>query len=331
MGNCLGRKSIDRKKHLQQTTSTRTVRTTSKFSYHDQVSPISTSISTQTRTPSICSPVFEVKQSSSLSNADEKCDNEVMQDDLTSLLATLHETFTTLSTSSSVSSAPSLVVPWKKFKADPTETDTREDNQGSAITLLVRTQDALMGHLFSTNKEKDDQQVPLSLLPSQSGRSNESFSFSSSGFQDRFFLEASDASSAPSLSESSLSSLSRSTTPFSSEDQLILSSSSSSSAVLSFSPPLINHNRGRSSNYSDLIYLNRPWPTETYAFLLPMTSSRSPQDLLLNEFHQKITFHPCLQLRSVIDDVVQQQGIRIHRRSQSVLIEHDELECVHLR
>ena len=187
-----------------------------------------------------------------------------------------------------------------------------------------------MGHLFSTNNEEDDQQVPLSLLPSQSGRSNASFSFSSSLFQDLLFLEASDASSAPSLSGSSLSSLSRSTTPFSSEDQLILSSSSSS-AVLSFSPPLINHDRSRPSNYFDLIHLNRPWPNETFAFLLPMTSSRSPQDLLLNEFHQKITFHPCQQLRSVIDDVVQQQGIRIHRRSQSVLIEHEELECVQMK
>ena len=132
------------------------------------------------------------------------------------------------------------------------------------------------------------------------------------------------------LSESSLSSLSRSTTPFSSEDQLIFSSSFSS-AALSFSPPLINHDPGRPSNYSDLIYLNRPWPDETFAFLLPMASSRLPQDLLLNEFHQKITLHPCHQLRSVIDDVVQQQGIRIHRRSQSVLIGHDELECIDLK
>ena len=187
MGNCLGKKATDRKKRLKQATSIVSASAALKLHCHDQVSPISTSISIQTQPPTICSPVLELNQSSSLSNTDEKCDHEVMQDDLTSLLATLHETFTSLSTSSSVSSAPSLS-PWKKFKADPTETDTREDHQGSSITLLVRSQDALMGHRFSINNDDDDQQVPLSLLPlSRSGRSSTSFASLDLYFKIYFF------------------------------------------------------------------------------------------------------------------------------------------------
>jgi hypothetical protein len=159
------------------------------------------------------------------------------------------------------------------------------------------------------------------------------------------------------LFDSSLSSLSCNTTPFSSQDRLILSSSpsSSSSAILSpisssaiipTSPhsnktnQSVNQNGSRSIPYSEQIYLNNQLsylfpPNEIFTTVLPSSSSsssaRSNNDLFINEFHQNIISHNCKTLSTVIDNVVQQQFIRIHQCSKVILIEHKELECEHLK
>jgi hypothetical protein len=162
-----------------------------------------------------------------------------------------------------------------------------------------------------------------------------------------------DTSPSPSLFDSSLSSLSCNTTPFSSQDRLILSSSSSSSSSAVISPLLstaiiplppsshsnkINQSNGsRSLTYSEQIYLNNQSSyllssNEILTTILPaLSSSRYNNDLFINEFHQNILSHNCKTLRTVIDNVQQQQFIRIHQSSKVILIEHKELECVHLK
>ncbi len=175
---------------------------------------------------------------------------------------------------------------------------------------------------------------------------------------DAIILESLDTSPSPSLFDSSLSSLSCNTTPFSSQDRLILSSSSSSSSSAVISPllstaiiplppsssphlnktkQLINHNGSRSLTYSEQIYLNNQSSylfssNEILTTILPALSlSRYHNDLFINEFHQNILSHNCKTLRTVIDNVTQQQFIRIHQSSKVILIEHKELECVHLK
>ncbi len=145
--------------------------------------------------------------------------------------------------------------------------------------------------------------------------------------------------------DSSLSSLSCNTTPFSSQDRLILSSSSSSSvlspilstALIPLPPSSSSHsnktpNGSRSLTYADQIYLNNQSTIdEILTTVLPISSSRYNNDLFLNEFHQNILSHNCKILRTVIDNVIQQQFIRIHQSSKVILIEHKELQCVHLK
>jgi hypothetical protein len=169
--------------------------------------------------------------------------------------------------------------------------------------------------------------------------------------------ESLDTSPSPSLFDSSLSSLSCNTTPFSSQDRLILSSSSSSSSSAVISPLLstaiiplppssrsnktnqfINHHGSRSLTYSEQIYLNNQSSyllssNEIFTTVLPVSSSsfRYNNDFFINEFYQNLISHNCKTLRTVIDNVAQQQFIRIHQSSKVILIEHKELECVHLK
>ena len=152
--------------------------------------------------------------------------------------------------------------------------------------------------------------------------------------------------------DSSLSSLSCNTTPFSSQDRLILSTSSSSSSsavlspilstALSPLPPSSRTNKiphgSRALTYSDQIYLHNqsssfPFIDENFTTVLPVSSSssRHNNDLFLNEFHRNILTHNCKTLRTVIDNVIQQQFIRIHQSSKVILIEHKELQCVYLK
>lgn len=167
---------------------------------------------------------------------------------------------------------------------------------------------------------------------------------------DVLFSEPIETSLASSLFDSSLSSLSCNTTPFSSQDRLILSSSSSSSVLspntsivrTSPPPPPSQSNKtsqnSRALTYSDQIYLNNQSSSllvsdELFRTVLPVSScsSRHHNDQFLNEFHQNILTHSCKTLRTVIDNVIQQQFIRIHQASKVILIEHKELQCVHLK
>ncbi len=96
-----------------------------------------------------------------------------------------------------------------------------------------------------------------------------------------------DTSPSPSLSNSSFSTFSDNSTSFSSEDQLILSSSSSSCSAFS------------TSIFS---YCNK------------------------DIFHQNTISHHCQTLSSIIDDIVQQESIRIHRQTKIILIEHEQIQ-----
>ena len=130
--------------------------------------------------------------------------------------------------------------------------------------------------------------------------------------------ESLGTSPSPSMTESSSSLYSHHTTPFSSQDQLILSSSSSSPPI-SLAHPL-----------REQLYDDQSLPSDSFSSILPVLSSRHNHDPFFNDFHREIVSHECKLLRSAIDDITQQQGIRIHRRVKSVLIEHKQLACQHL-
>jgi hypothetical protein len=95
-----------------------------------------------------------------------------------------------------------------------------------------------------------------------------------------------DTSPSPSLIDSSFSTFSDHSTSFSSEDQLILSSSSSCSTDSGGITPYCN------------------------------------KDI----FHHNTISHHCQTLNSIIDDIVQQDSIRIHRQTKTVLIEHEQIQ-----
>ena len=134
-----------------------------------------------------------------------------------------------------------------------------------------------------------------------------------------------------SMTESSSSLYSHPTTPFSSQDQLILSSSSSS-ALISLAHPLREHDKNPSSPHSEQhIDDDSSVPNESFSSILPVLSSRHNHEPFFSDFHREIVSHSCRLLRSAIDDVIQQQGIRIHRRVKSVLIEHKQLACQHIK
>ena len=104
----------------------------------------------------------------------------------------------------------------------------------------------------------------------------------------------------------SFSSLSSHSSSFSSDDQLILPSSSSSS-------------------FSDQIYLTS---TSQPIFTTFSTSLSHVIDPLL---HRNIISHHCSILRSVIDDVIQQRSIRIHRQTTRILLEYLPFHCIQFR
>ncbi len=147
-----------------------------------------------------------------------------------------------------------------------------------------------------------------------------------------FIIE--DTSPSPSLSDSSLSSLSINTTSFSSQDHLILSSSPSSVSSAVIISSITPSSRFRSLTYSEQIYLpdrSTCFSTGKDIFSTVLPSSRANTDPFLSEFHLNLNSHGCVTLRTVIDDVVQQRTIRIHHQSKTILVEHRQLEGVLLR
>lgn len=152
--------------------------------------------------------------------------------------------------------------------------------------------------------------------------------------------------------DASLSSLSCNTTPFSSQDRLILSSSPSSSSSVVLSPissstivslaqtsrstkiqsQAIYSHGSRSLTYAEQIYFHQVRSADLFKAVLPISSSsRHHHDPLINEFHQNIRSNLCRTLKTVIDNVLQQEFLRVHRSSQVILVEHDQFDCARLK
>lgn len=153
-------------------------------------------------------------------------------------------------------------------------------------------------------------------------KNQRNFSFGKEKFL--FFRQVFDKSPVSSISQNSLSSCSPITTSFSSDDdQMIICSSSSSSF-----DPIFNK---KTLKNCEEIYIDRTWPTENIRFDLPMSTSRVEKDRFFKEFHENLLVHQCNGLHSIIDEVLQQQTMRIHRRSNFVLIENQQIDCINTK
>ncbi|CAF1475756.1 unnamed protein product [Adineta steineri] len=381
MGNCIGKKSsiyYEQRRH-----SSATINTSTKLYYNDQrptkqasslaLASLATLNTSSERSSILLSHMSDAKETNMVFNDNDESKRKVIQYSSSSLLPTMtpstNEQFVFMRTSSPTLSPVQLSSECcKKIKSSNTVTVLSENNIKQPLSLTTNEQDMTIGHLFSKkkdiNKENDKEKMTINIeihMPDEDqNKSHQYFTIindeKSSNNEtmidtQEIIQESLDTSRSPSLFDSSLSSLSCNTTPFSSQDRLILSSSpsSSSSAILSSIgstavipiPPCsrstkINHNGSRSLTYSDQIYLNNQlsylFPTnEVFTTVLPTSSSRHNNDLFINEFHQNIISHNCKILSTVIDNVVQQQFIRIHQCSKVILIEHKELECEHLK
>ncbi|UJR28536.1 hypothetical protein I4U23_009772 [Adineta vaga] len=391
MGNCIGKKSAAYDKQCRH--SSATIGTSTKLYYNDQrptkqvpslvlASPSILNTSAERRSIFL-SHLSDLQQSDIIcNNNDESKRKSIIQCSTLSRLTTMtpstNEPFVLMHTSSTLSPVQLSSECCKKIKSSNTIVVFGENHINQALTSTTTTteQEMTVGHLFSKkkdlNKENDNKHdntkmnidIELHLTDNEQNRSQDYFTIINEEKQPTnetmidtqdIILETLDTSRSPSLFDSSLSSLSRNTTPFSSQDRLILSSSpsSSSSAIPPFSScnrltktnPFNTHNNSRSLTYAEQIYLNNQlsylFPSnENFNAVLPpsslsssssSSSSRSTHNLFINEFHQNMISHHCKTLSTVIDNVVQQQFIRIHQCSKVILIEHKELECEHLK
>lgn len=414
MGNCISKKSNI---HHQQCrySSTRPIPSSQR--------PIKQTLSLKLASPSSLNTSLEghsifrthlsnLKETDIILNDNDEKDKKVIQYSSTSLLPT---TTTTTSPPLSINEqlifmhTPSILSPvqlsseCKKFKSSNTMIVFRENHIKQPFTLISNEQDTPMGHLFSNEKdinqendnsdggnEKMNIDIKVHITDNDQSKNHQYFTiinenklsnretmvntreivqgklinnFNTSFLQAIYFVymiisdSLDTCSPSPSSFDSSLSSLSSNTTPFSSQDRLILSSSSSSSSSSAVTSPLIstaliplppasssphtikiNSNNSRSLTYSEQIYLNNQSSyqyssDDIFPAVLPISSSSSryQNDFFINEFHQNILSHNCKTLRTVIDNVLQQQFIRIHQSSKVILIEHKQLECVHLK
>ncbi|CAF0988673.1 unnamed protein product [Rotaria sp. Silwood1] len=310
MGNCIGKKSDAHNKHRRHTSSTVS---TSKLHCNNQLNLTPTlPSSTSERTTDHLSSLSDVKESDILFNNKDESEKNIIQ--YSSSLATITNDQFLFSHSSSTLSPVQLSIQCKKFKSNNNVTDFSENNVAHPITLIKNEQDTNMGHLFSKEKEICDNKEVLI-------------------FTQEIISESVGTSPSPTLSDSSLSSFSSNTTSFSSQDQLILSSSCSSTELnpILSSYQLTNHNRFQFSPYNEQSYFDNQSTNEIFSTVLPVSFPRCKNDLFLNEFHKNTISHNCKTLSYVIDDVVQQEFIRIHRRTKTVLIEHKQLDCINLK
>lgn len=127
------------------------------------------------------------------------------------------------------------------------------------------------------------------------------FSRSKLPFFFLFHSESLDTSPSPSFS-----SLSSNSTSFSSDDQLILPSSSSSSSSSIHTSSLIN---------------------EIFSSIFPVKTSRNNK----NFFHDNIISHHYKTLSSIIDNIKQQDFIRIHEKVHTTFLEHPYFQCIHIK
>nr|BAJ93594.1 predicted protein [Hordeum vulgare subsp. vulgare] len=385
MGNCIGKKSAAYDK--QRRHSSATLGTSAKLYCNDQrptkqvpslvlASPSILNTSSERKTI-FRSHLSDVQQANVTCNDnDESKRKSIIQYSTPSLLATMtpstNESYVFMHTPSTLSPVQLSSECCKKIKSSNAMVVFGENHINQALTLTTTEQEMTVGHLFSKkkdlNKENDNKHDNTKLnidiethrTDNEQHKSQDYFTIINEDKQlntetmidtQEIIAETLDTSRSPSLFDSSLSSLSRNTTPFSSQDRLILSSSpssSSSTAIPSFTScnrstktnPFNTHNSSRSLTYAEQIYLNNQFSylcpsEENFTVVLPpsslSSSSRSAHDLFINEFHQNMVSRHCKTLKTVIDNVVQQQFIRIHQCSKVILIEHKELECEHLK
>ncbi|CAF1076621.1 unnamed protein product [Rotaria sp. Silwood1] len=393
MGNCIGKKSTLHHKQRRHSPSTKINST--KLYCNDQrptkqepllllssssISPLNTSTE---RSSIFLSHLSNVKEIDIILNDNDDSERKVIQYSSPSLLTATTTTATTSPTNeqlvfihtSSTLSPVQLSSECKKFKSSNTSIVFDENNKRQAFKLTANEANTTMGQLVSKEKdiskqndnddidEKVNIDIKVHIIDNDENKNHQYFTIINDQIPTQETMintqdivqESLNTSSSPSLFDSSLSSISCNSTPFSSQDRLILSSSPSSSSSAVISPiastatipippcshsnktnSLINQYGSRSLTYSEQIYLNNQSSyicpsNEIFTTVLPASSSRCHNDLFINEFHQNIISHNCKTLSSIIDDVVQQQFIRIHRCSKTILIEHKELECVHLK
>ncbi|CAF3945714.1 unnamed protein product [Rotaria sp. Silwood2] len=309
MGNCIGKKSDTQNKHRRHTSSIVSI---GKLHFNNQLKTTSILPSSSEQTSNHLSHLSNVKDSDILFNNNDESEKKIIQN-LSPLTTITNDQFL-CSHTSQILSPVQLSIQCKPFKSNNNVIDFSENNVAHPITLIKNEQDTNMGHLFNEEKEVNNNTKVLI-------------------FTQEIISESTSTSPSPTLSDSSLSSLSCNTTSFSSQDQLILSSSCSSTEInpVLSSYQLINHNRFHSIPYNEQIYYDNQSINEIFSTVLPVSFPRCKNDLFLSEFHQNTISHNCRTLSSVIDDVVQQEFIRIHRRTKTVLIEHKQFECINLK
>ncbi|CAF1543330.1 unnamed protein product [Adineta steineri] len=309
MGNCIGKKSGAKNKHQKYTSSI--VSTTKLYDKRRtnirRTRLLSSTSSKQTRIR--ISHLPDVVESKTLFNDNEE---KVIQSPISLSTTDSDEQFIFIHTSET--SLPiELPNECNEYQTDEITIDFSEKDVTDSMVLITEDQDVTMKALVNNEIEiNDDQEVP--------------------NFTEELLPDSIVSSPSPSLIDSTFSSLSYNTTPFSSQDQLIISSSTSSDdthPILS-SNQLINCTKILSLPYTEQIYIDNQSSNEIFSPILPISISRCKNNLFLNEFHQNIVSHKCLTLSSIIDDLAQQQFIRIHRRTKSQLIEHKQFECVQL-
>ncbi|CAF1516833.1 unnamed protein product [Rotaria sordida] len=386
MGNCIGKKST---LHHKQRRNSPSIKINSTKLYCNEqrptkqesllllstISPLNTSTE---RNSIFLSHLSDVKDIDIIYNDNDDSERKVIQYSSFSLLPT-----TTSPTNEQhvLMHTPSILSPvqlsseCKKFKSSNTSIVFDDNNIRQAFKLTINEENTTMGQLVSKEKdiskqndnddidEKVNIDIKVHIIDNDQNKNHQYFTIINDQIPTSETMintqekvqEPLNTSPSSSLFDSSLSSLSCNSTPFSSQDRLILSSSPSSSSSAVISPiastaiipippcshsyktnPLINQNGSRSLPYSEQIYLNNQSSSicpsnEIFTTILPASSSHRNNDLFINEFHQNIISHNCKTLSAIIDDVVQQQYIRIHRCSKAILNEHKELECVHLK
>lgn len=370
MGNCIGKKSEIHRRHSSSSNLPSVQRSIKPVASFKLATPLNTSSERHNIVLPHSLDEEEESHIHLLNNNDQHAKNVIQY----SSPSTNEQFFVIHSPSVVISSPVQLSNEYQKLKSSKTVIVFSENHIKQPFTLLTNEQETTMGHLFNKendiNKEQMNKDIKVYLSDNDQSKTHQYFTIineqnlseretmvhsreiaqgklrRSIDFRICFLLEPIETSLASSLFDSSLSSLSCNTTPFSSQDRLILSSSSSSSALTPLPPPptsssshsnKISHN-SRALTYSDQIYLNNQSSSlfisdEPFTTVLPVSSSssRHHNDQFLNEFHQNILVHPCKTLRTVIDNVIHQQFIRIHQASKVILIEHKELQCIHLK
>ncbi|CAF3717151.1 unnamed protein product [Rotaria sordida] len=312
MGNCIGKKSDVQNKHRKHNSSK--IVSNSKLHRNNQLNIKSTLPLSLKQTNNRFCRLSNVKESNILFNNNDESEKQIIQ--YSSSLTTLSNEQLLCSDTLPTLSPVQLSIQCKKFKSNNNVIDFSETNIAYPITLIQNEQDTTMEYVSSeeteiNNNNKEEVQT----------------------FTQEIILESVGTSPSPTLSDSSFSSLSCNTTSFSSQDRLILSSSCSSTEInpILSSYQLTNSNRFHSLSYNEQIYFDNQSTNEIFSTILPVSFSHCKNDLFLSEFHKNTISHNCKTLSSVIDDIVQQEFIRIHRRTKTILIEHKQFECINLK